>query len=294
MKSLITLSILLALTLTCNAQFGSYGSYYPLQTGNTWNYKSVDHWMQQYFFKVTIKGDTVVGGINYFVRQRGAITSLVRFDTASGNLLEYNAGGGCNGYTYDRIIDSISSSPGNVVYCQNAAIYTRRCEMTGTESVLGSDRNVRKFEHDGLVLEEMMYADGIGAYYSSTSEPPPYTSYTVLLGCRINGVVYGDTTMSSVAETGHQSYGQEGTLMNYPNPFNPSTKITFDIPVDSKVKLTVYDMLGREVARLVDNEFRTAGRYEAEFSGASLAGGVYFCRIDAGKFAGTRRMVIVR
>jgi hypothetical protein len=42
MKSLIILSFLLALTLTCNAQFGSYGSYYPLQTGSTWYYKSVD------------------------------------------------------------------------------------------------------------------------------------------------------------------------------------------------------------------------------------------------------------
>ena len=81
---------------------------------------------------------------------------------------------------------------------------------------------------------------------------------------------------------------------NYPNPFNPTTKITFDIPVDSRVKLVVYDLLGRQVARLVDNEFRAAGKYAVEFSGASLASGVYFCRMEAGKFAGTRRMVLIK
>ncbi|MBX7043653.1 MAG: T9SS type A sorting domain-containing protein [Ignavibacteria bacterium] len=293
MKYLIIFMILLTLTVAGNAQFGNYASYYPLQTGNTWYYKSVDHWMQQYFFKITVTGDTVAGGNKYFIRQRGGTASLVRFDTVSGNLLEYNTSG-CNGYSNDRIIDSIASSPGNIVYCQNSAIYTRRCEMTGTESVLGSARNVIKFDHDGLVSEEMMYAEGIGVYYSSTSEPPPYTSYTELLGCRINGVVYGDTTMSSVAEAGQQSSEFEGSLMNSPNPFNPSTKIIFEIPVAEKVKLIVYDMLGKHVATLVDNEYRIAGSHTVEFNGASLASGMYFCRIEAGKFAGTRRMVMVK
>jgi len=60
------------------------------------------------------------------------------------------------------------------------------------------------------------------------------------------------------------------------------------------VNLVVYDLLGKQVARLVDKEFRTAGKYAVEFNGASLSSGVYFCRMEAGKFAGTRRMVLIK
>jgi hypothetical protein len=66
---------------------------------------------------------------------------------------------------------------------------------------------------------------------------------------------------------------------NYPNPFNPATKISFDLPQDSKVNLIVYDLLGREVIRLVNNEFKVAGKYTYDFNGASLSSGVYFCRL---------------
>ena len=71
-------------------------------------------------------------------------------------------------------------------------------------------------------------------------------------------------------------------------------QITFDIPVDSRVKLVVYDLLGRQVARLLDNELKTAGSYAVEFNGASLASGVYFCRMEAGKFAVTGRMILLK
>jgi tetratricopeptide (TPR) repeat protein len=82
---------------------------------------------------------------------------------------------------------------------------------------------------------------------------------------------------------------------NYPNPFNPSTKISFDLPADSRVKLVVYDMLGREVMRLVNDEFKFAGKYEYEFSGESLPSGVYFyiLKID-GKLIGAKRMTLLK
>ncbi|MBK6875713.1 MAG: T9SS type A sorting domain-containing protein [Ignavibacteria bacterium] len=67
---------------------------------------------------------------------------------------------------------------------------------------------------------------------------------------------------------------------NYPNPFNPATKISFDLPQDSKVNLIVYDLLGREVKRLVNNEFKVAGKYTYDFNGSSLASGIYFYRFE--------------
>jgi hypothetical protein len=85
---------------------------------------------------------------------------------------------------------------------------------------------------------------------------------------------------------------------NYPNPFNPTTKISFELPADAKVKLTVYDMLGREVKSLVNTQLST-GRYEYQFEGSNFSSGIYFYRIEAvdnsgKKFVQTKRMVLVR
>jgi hypothetical protein len=68
---------------------------------------------------------------------------------------------------------------------------------------------------------------------------------------------------------------------NYPNPFNPITKISYELPKDSKVSLIIYDILGKEIRRLVDNEFKQAGIYSIDFNEPSLASGVYFYRLIA-------------
>ncbi|MCI0472716.1 MAG: T9SS type A sorting domain-containing protein [Ignavibacteria bacterium] len=84
---------------------------------------------------------------------------------------------------------------------------------------------------------------------------------------------------------------------NYPNPFNPSTKIAFDLPRDARVKLVIYDILGREVKTLINNKFRSAGKYISEFNGSSLASGVYFARIlvnDGKDFIAVKKMVLVK
>ena len=82
-------------------------------------------------------------------------------------------------------------------------------------------------------------------------------------------------------------------LQNYPNPFNPTTTIAFDVPRATNVELTVYDMLGRQVAVLV-NERYEAGRYKATFDASQFASGVYFYRIRMGDFEQTRKMLLVR
>ena len=84
---------------------------------------------------------------------------------------------------------------------------------------------------------------------------------------------------------------------NYPNPFNPTTKIAFDLPKDAKVKLVIYDILGREMKTLVNNEFRSAGKYITEFNGSNMASGIYFARIlvNEGKdFIAVRKMVYLK
>ncbi|MFZ4725800.1 MAG: hemoblobin-interacting domain-containing protein [Paludibacter sp.] len=80
---------------------------------------------------------------------------------------------------------------------------------------------------------------------------------------------------------------------NYPNPFNPVTKINFDLPENGLVNLRLYDMLGREVATLV-NEVRTAGYYTVNFNASSLSSGIYFYRMNAGKFSSIKKMAVIK
>ncbi len=82
-------------------------------------------------------------------------------------------------------------------------------------------------------------------------------------------------------------------LQNYPNPFNPTTVIRGEWSADSKVRLVVYDLLGREVAVLADGRY-PAGKYSFTFDAKGLASGVYFYRLQAGGFTATRAMVFVR
>ena len=80
---------------------------------------------------------------------------------------------------------------------------------------------------------------------------------------------------------------------NFPNPFNPTTTIEYKIPKSTIVKICVYDILGREVETLV-NEQKTAGNYRVEFNASKLASGVYFYRMQAGNFIETKKLLLIK
>ena len=82
-------------------------------------------------------------------------------------------------------------------------------------------------------------------------------------------------------------------FQNYPNPFNPSTKIKFVIPKSSFVILRVYDVLGNEVATLV-NEKKSAGNYEINFDASKLSSGIYYYKLVTGNFSQVRKMVLIK
>ena len=81
---------------------------------------------------------------------------------------------------------------------------------------------------------------------------------------------------------------------NYPNPFNPSTRISYSIPVSAQVTLTVYDIIGQEVAILVRNERQGAGRHDVSFDGSGLSSGVYYYRLRAAPYEATGEMVLLK
>lgn len=81
---------------------------------------------------------------------------------------------------------------------------------------------------------------------------------------------------------------------NYPNPFNPTTKISFDLSKESKIQLSVFDISGRLVQTIINNETYNAGSYSVQFNGSSLSSGVYFYRLTSGEFTQTKKMMLVK
>jgi hypothetical protein len=80
---------------------------------------------------------------------------------------------------------------------------------------------------------------------------------------------------------------------NYPNPFNPTTIISWQSPVGSHQSLMVYDILGNEVATLVD-EYKPAGKYEIEFNASGLTSGVFFYKLQMESFVQIRKMILIK
>ncbi|MCI0450128.1 MAG: T9SS type A sorting domain-containing protein [Chlorobi bacterium] len=81
---------------------------------------------------------------------------------------------------------------------------------------------------------------------------------------------------------------------NYPNPFNPSTEIKYDLPYGRFVTLKIFNVLGAEVATLVNNEYKPAGYYSVTFDGSNFASGIYFYTIEAGNFKDSKKMVLIK
>jgi hypothetical protein len=124
------------------------------------------------------------------------------------------------------------------------------------------------------------------------------------------GWIVGDNGVILKTTTGGITFEQESTVdipsnfklfQNYPNPFNPNTIIRYTIPRgspigafgDDKVTLKVYDIIGREIETLV-NENLKPGTYEVKFDGSKLASGVYFYKLQAGDFQETKKLILLK
>ncbi len=106
-------------------------------------------------------------------------------------------------------------------------------------------------------------------------------------------VKYTQSPSTGLVETFDRNVDNYSLFQNYPNPFNPTTVINYQLPVNGFVSLKVYDVLGREVKTLV-NERQTAGSHSITFNAGVLTSGVYFYRIEAGKFSQVRKLSLVK
>lgn len=98
---------------------------------------------------------------------------------------------------------------------------------------------------------------------------------------------------NSVQQTSNETPSNFLLEQNYPNPFNPSTVIRYQLPISGDVTLKVYDLLGNEVATLV-NEYLPTGSYEVEFNASDLSNGIYFYKLQSGSFVETKKMILLK
>ncbi len=143
-------------------------------------------------------------------------------------------------------------------------------------------QNVQISAIDGLPIGALIWDDAkLAAYNSAADFQAVYTKYITY------GYLFGSAADQPVAST-------FALLQNSPNPFNPRTAISYQLPAVGRIRLTIYDLLGREVKTLVDGTVN-AGLHTVTFDAGGLASGVYFCRLcSASGFVATRRMMLLR
>ncbi|MBN1999663.1 T9SS type A sorting domain-containing protein [candidate division KSB1 bacterium] len=154
--------------------------------------------------------------------------------------------------------------------------------------------NVEK-SSDGKVFEKVGFVAGAGS--TNTAKHYEFMDENVTIGeyyYRLKQIDYGGRlNYSDVIEVEVQAPTRFELSQNFPNPFNPKTDIVFRLKKDIKVNITVYDILGRRVATIVDRDM-TAGSHRITFNGAELPSGTYFCRMTAGDFREVKKMLLLK
>ena len=276
--------------------------YLPLAVGNKYIYivQTIPIPTTSSKMNTTITKDTLISGKRYFYFSNPPLFSScwMRYDSLTGCAIAYSTNGGCFPYTNDRIVDSLAAKINDQsTGCFFSFYHLRRCNDTSNITLFGNYQTKRKsFYHDGLLVGGSTYARNIGLSYCSALEFDG-TSYT-LIGCMLNGVVYGDTALTGITNLNTGIPDKFSLYQNYPNPFNPTTKIKFDIKKEfrnqeSEVKLSIYDILGRKIEDLV-NEKLQPGSYEITFDGANLPSGIYFYRLTTEGYSDVKKMTLLK
>jgi hypothetical protein len=141
---------------------------------------------------------------------------------------------------------------------------------------------------NNVEIAPIVYADNSSIIFSwqDNRRSEGFDIYAKIVDWNWNGV-------TAVIDEGNINPNDFSLSQNYPNPFNPSTKTRFTIPQTGFVSLKVYDVLGNEIATLV-NENKPAGEYGVEFNGNGLTSSVYFYQLKSGKFIETKKMLLMK
>jgi hypothetical protein len=281
--------------------------YFPLHIGDKFIYKYYYSCQSQpsnysivitYNYKIRIDRDTLINSKRYFPYKG----MWVRVDTITGSLLKYDPGNTCGLYYYENILDSLASPlNGFLNICGDGY----KCNSIVNDSLYSQGTNSKNFYYSyfssGInMIFNRKYNSKFGLTFKDSTISQWWIGGSVnviqshtLLGCVINGIVYGDTTITDIGNIPLVIPSSFSLSQNYPNPFNPSTSIKYQVASIKHIKLVVFDILGKEIAILV-NEKQTPGTYEVNWDASAFPSGVYFYKLSTDDFTETKKMVLIK
>jgi hypothetical protein len=259
-------------------------NWFPLEIGNRWDFY---YWTQcpggygmNDTLIIEVIGDTSFQtSKNYFILSTEIYGSKFILND-NDSLFIFNTDGSfdCLVFAFNQSINSFYSS------CKYDSVFFLDTTINMVFGVNDIQQNQGTFftantfsKKFGLI--DHFYLDGL------------CENYLHLNGCVIGGITYGE--LLSNTENFVNSISGFSLSQNYPNPFNPSTSIQYAISNRQFVTLKVYDVLGKEVATLV-NEEKPAGNYNIEFYGSNLASGIYYYQLRAGEFVEVKKMILLK
>lgn len=266
--------------------------YYPLQVGNEWHY-IVESWSSPpTTFMVRVFDDTTMpNGKTYSALTRPDLTGFryVRVDSAGIHYFWEQEGRELLFYKSDASLYEVHQ-PDSVWFFSVGLLDVYSLMLFGDTTV------VREFSFAPpyvLIELRVTLSDRYGPIRYLNQGEPPGTSYVEAF--LIGAIIAGDTSGVLTSTVAQSDEVPERFLLqqNYPNPFNPSTTIRYELPRRVRVMLRIYNLLGEEVATVVDEE-KEAGRYDAVWDAAGFASGVYLYRLQAAKFVQTKKMIILK
>lgn len=303
MKRMLLILFVSLLYSSLYSQDESIINFYPLHIGDYWQYHVVfdsgfNYEDTTYYGFRRVDGDTLMAnGKTYFVIKENQVHSMssyyeyFRIDTVEGCVMEFRE----DADGMEVLHDSLDMQTGDIFDHHMTFIgYNIECIGVDTLEYFSEEREVKSFYMPLLTWTyEYKLAYGLGEIYWQSFEPNVVGAYRTseLIYAKINGIEYGDFVNAIRSD---ETLPNEYRLyQNYPNPFNPTTTISFYIPKQDNVIVSVYDILGREVVNLLDTEM-SAGFHTINFDAQNYSSGVYFYELHTNEMMRVKKMILLK
>jgi len=303
MKKIILLLFLITSAIDSMPLDSNLFKYFPLKVGNRWTwFRGTLVAPGPGYETMKIQSTLYANNHTYYVSKYDVYLSNgnlyytanlhYRIDSTTGNLLIYNSQN-----QTECLSDSLNSSRGDSANCTCGYGWYRY--DTSSQNIFNQNFQAKLFSWSNYFEAGgfRKYAKGIGRVRERNFAVMNFVEFT-LRGCLIEGVLYGDTSIVGLVQISSEIPDKFSLSQNYPNPFNPVTHFEFRIADFGLAKLTIYDVLGREVETIV-NENLKSGTYEVQWDAANYPSGVYYYQltVNSGQltvFRETKKMVLVK
>jgi hypothetical protein len=280
-------------------------SFYPLNDGDYWEYRE-SFWEYPFyydssFYSIQVIGDTILSNkLKYKILERRKIPDndqpyhfFERIDSSTANVYRYREHFDLpeNEYLIDSLLAQVGDTSKSTRDDSDFSYRKTLCTNIDTVLILGKETIVKSY-WDQSFVPGFQYDLALGFGYLGDYNCEFSCGSTRLLYAYINGTEYGNK-VSSIREDEIKLTQSYQLYQNYPNPFNPNTIISFYLPVNSEVDVSLFDITGRFVERIVSKNY-TQGNHSVEFNATNLASGQYLYILNTGKIRISKKLILIK